>query len=144
MKLRLSLSVCILLFISIYFVFSAYQNNKLIDLRLKSDSLILNGEYAEAIMRLREAIRIRPDLASSHYKLGVALLNSGQLDSAVSEFNSAIDLTSQDYPAAYYELGNTYIKLNKTELARVAWREAIRSNDGIWKNKANEQMSKYK
>ena len=62
------------------------------------------GSLTEAIAAFREAIRLKPDLASAHYNLGNALRVQGKLDEAIAAYREAIRL-KPDLAEAHYNLG---------------------------------------
>src|SRR6058998_1326890 len=51
-------------------------------------ALIARGEMAAAAVALREALRLRPDLAEARASLGLALYAMGDLDGAADELRS--------------------------------------------------------
>src|SRR5947199_211742 len=84
-------------------------------------ALIARGEVAAAAVALREALRLRPDLAEARASLGLALYAMGDLDGAADELRgllrvradfaearltlAAVLVARQDWPAARAELG---------------------------------------
>jgi len=83
-------------------------------------ALIARGEVAAAAVALREALRLRPDLAEARASLGLALYAMGDLDGAADELRgllrvradfaearltlAAVLVARQDWPAARAEL----------------------------------------
>jgi tetratricopeptide (TPR) repeat protein/serine/threonine protein kinase len=82
-------------------------------------------DYDGAIAEFKEALRLKPDFADSHYNLGVALDNSGQLDQAITEFREAIRL-NKDYAKAYCNLANAHSKNGQLVDAIAEYREVLR------------------
>ena len=62
------------------------------------------GQLDEAIAALREALRIKPDIAEAHNNLGNILRDRGLLDDAVAALRQSIRLTP-DFAQAHYHLG---------------------------------------
>src|SRR5262249_49163470 len=50
------------------------------------------GDYDAAIVAFREAIRLKPDLATAHFNLGYALSCKGQWAEAIREYKEALHL----------------------------------------------------
>jgi Flp pilus assembly protein TadD len=55
-------------------------------------ALAAKGDFAGAIVDLRQAIRLRPDYGVPHYNLGLLLADSGDLHGALQELAEAISL----------------------------------------------------
>jgi tetratricopeptide (TPR) repeat protein len=68
------------------------------------DALLFGlSQPKDALIHLREAVRLKPDLAGAHGSLGVALASSGAYVEAVGAFDEAVRLDSQYFtnrPAA--------------------------------------------
>jgi Tfp pilus assembly protein PilF len=60
-----------------------------------------NGQSARAIPHLREALRLRPASAPTHYNLGLALANEKQFADALAHFSQALTLDSTHSDAHY-------------------------------------------
>jgi tetratricopeptide (TPR) repeat protein len=88
----------------------------------------------EAVEALQQAIRLDPDFAEAHYRLGLAYKATGQTDEADKSFAEAVrayeKLTKQDTKNAdaFYFLGLAYEKLGKYEEAVKALKEAVRNS----------------
>src|SRR6202042_1818063 len=50
------------------------------------------GKTDQAIIEIRRAIALRPDLAEPHNNLGVVLAGSRRFDEAIAEYRAAISL----------------------------------------------------
>jgi tetratricopeptide (TPR) repeat protein len=50
------------------------------------------GEYDEAVVRIREAVALRPDVAGGYFQLGNALFERGDLDAAVDSYRRTTEL----------------------------------------------------
>jgi tetratricopeptide (TPR) repeat protein len=59
-------------------------------------SLVVQGRYADAEKKLREALREQPSLREGHYNLAVALREQGQIDEAIEEYGRALAMYSPD------------------------------------------------
>ena len=88
-------------------------------------ALASNGNRAEAIKLLREAIRLRPDLAKAHHNLGVALSEEREYQQALASLRTALRL-EPNYAEAHYNLGNTLGELDRCEEAVISFKAAIR------------------
>ncbi|MGC2160439.1 MAG: tetratricopeptide repeat protein [Silvibacterium sp.] len=95
---------------------------KAIDLNLKSGhpdawpylnlaitERVLN-QRSEAVVNLREAIRLDPNLALAHFQLGNILEDTGQTEDAISQFQAAARL-DPGYAEPHYALARIYRKL---------------------------------
>jgi tetratricopeptide (TPR) repeat protein len=79
----------------------------------------------EAIAEYRTAIRLQPDLALAHSKLGLALSAQGKVEEAIAEYRTAIRL-QPDLALAHNNLGNALGDQGKLAEAIAAYRTAIR------------------
>ena len=79
----------------------------------------------KAIAGFRSAIRLAPDHADSHCRLGNALIRKGKLDEAIAAYREAIRL-KPDHAEAHYSLGNALKGQGKLDEAVAEYREAIR------------------
>jgi len=66
--------------------------------------LYKKGLLDEAIQAYREALRINPKDATTHYNVGVALYKKGLLDEAVQAYREALRI-NPEYAVAYLNLG---------------------------------------
>jgi tetratricopeptide (TPR) repeat protein len=89
--------------------------------------LAKKGRLDEAIVELREAIRLQ-DNAVSRKILGDALLDKGPLTEAIAEFRKALEF-KKDYAEAYIGLGDAFLKQDRTEDAIAQYRKAISLKD---------------
>jgi Flp pilus assembly protein TadD len=60
---------------------------------------MMQGKIEQAILHYSEALRIKPDDAEIHNRLGLALVSQGQFDNAVIHFQKAVNLKA-DFIAA--------------------------------------------
>lgn len=86
------------------------------------------GRYKEAVIELREAVRLSPDWDDPHYVLALALTEFGQLKEAIEEFKRVIALAIKDDPKilSYYNIGNLYADLGEFENAIESYQQAIK------------------
>ncbi len=75
------------------------------------------AETTRARMLLEQALRLRPDLAESHYQLGSLDLRAGALDSAAQHLETAARLDPRD-GRVHFALAKLYRKQNRTEEAQ--------------------------
>jgi tetratricopeptide (TPR) repeat protein len=80
---------------------------------------------AMVIAEFREAIRLQPDFADAHFRLGYALRAHGEAEEAIAEFRTAIRLRPDDY-SARGQLGFTLHRRGMVDEAIAEFREAIR------------------
>ena len=78
-----------------------------------------------AVAAYRTAIRLKPDYAWAHSKLGVALAGQGKVDEAVAAYRTAIRLKPDD-AIAHSNLGRALAAQGKLDEAVAAYRTAIR------------------
>jgi tetratricopeptide (TPR) repeat protein len=81
--------------------------------------------YSDASGAYQNAIRIKPEDAIAHNKLGIVYANLDIYSFAIREHNEAIRL-KPDYQEAYYNLGIAYIKSDKIQMAGETFEKAIR------------------
>jgi tetratricopeptide (TPR) repeat protein len=79
--------------------------------------LLDRGRADEAVDLLRTAVRIRPDCAACHQKLGRALLLTHDLPGSIAELETATRLDPKN-PKAHYELGRALRQSGQTERAQ--------------------------
>ena len=89
-----------------------------------------SGEYEKSIEMLKEAIKLKPDDAETHYILGVAYLDAEERAKAVETFKKATEL-KPDFAKAYIGLGFAYAEQGMYQEAIVASEKAVnmRSDD---------------
>ncbi|MBU4227716.1 tetratricopeptide repeat protein [bacterium] len=87
------------------------------------------GNYAKAIEAYKQAIRIDPDYADTHYNLhhnlGIDYGSIGNYTKAIESFKRAIRI-DPDYADNYYGLGIAYCKLSFYEDAIESFKQVIR------------------
>lgn len=76
------------------------------------------GATLERVERLlKKSVSIDPKFAEAHLQLGIAYAASGEITTAVTEFERARD-ADPDLAEAHFRLGQAYKKLNQPETAR--------------------------
>ena len=78
----------------------------------------------EVIESLRKELAEQPNSADIHCNLGIALAESGDLNSAIKCYQDAVNIESRHIPA-YTNLGSIYRSLGKTEEALVVFEKII-------------------
>ena len=90
------------------------------------NALRSQGKLDEAVAAYREAIRLKPDFAEAHVRLGGLLCDEKRdYPAAEAEFREAIRL-KPDLAVAYSDLGTALRKHGKLDEAIAAFRETIR------------------
>ena len=98
------------------------------DHHTRGEAYYKEGNYEAAVRELREAVRESPDADNSHYVLGLALTELGQLQEAIDEFKRVTELAIADDAKilAFYNMGNTYSDLGDYEHAIESYQHAIK------------------
>ena len=79
---------------------------------------------------LKTMVQQNPSDTFSRYGLAMEYANSGQLESAVSEFRTLIGF-NPDYPAAYFHGGQVLEKLGRVDEARESYEQGIQVTSRI-------------
>jgi len=82
------------------------------------------GQFAEAIPWLSQAVIQSPDSCLAHYNLGIAHKSLQQLDAAIEQFESVIALDSS-HLGALNSLGNCFIAKGQIEDATATYTHAL-------------------
>jgi tetratricopeptide (TPR) repeat protein len=90
-----------------------------------ADALARKGKTDEAIATLKEAIRLKPDLAVAYLNLGMLLTQMGKYPDAVAAFRQAIRLRP-DHAQSHMNLGIALGFQGKLQEAIAACGEAVR------------------
>ncbi len=80
----------------------------------KGVALLELSRYGEAIKAFEAALTISPDLAGTHYNLGLAWEGLGQLENALHNYTKAIELEPHD-GEAYFRRGGIYFATEQFE-----------------------------
>lgn len=93
------------------------------------DKFIRERSWENAIIWLKQAITIQPDLYEAFYLLGEAYIELGRLEEAVETLNRAIQLRPKD-PTAHFKIGLAYISCHDWNAALGQYR-TLRTLDKI-------------
>jgi tetratricopeptide (TPR) repeat protein len=75
-------------------------------------------------------VETTPNYAEAHNNLGNALLQKGQLDDAVAQYQTALAIDS-NYAEAHYNLGNALVQKKQLDSAITQFQEALRLKPGF-------------
>jgi len=98
----------------------------------KGRELYRNDQDAEAVLAFLEAVRLDPDLAEAHFRLGLGYESLGKRDEAEAEYKKAVAAYKKyfeehdDDAEAHYALGQTYANLGQYSDAIREYREATK------------------
>jgi len=98
----------------------------------KGRELYRNDEDAEAVQAFMEAVRLDPDLAEAHFRLGLGYESLGKREEAEAEYKKAVEAykkyfqEKRDDPEAHYALGQTYANLGQYSEAIREYKEATK------------------
>jgi len=92
-----------------------------------SQTLMAQGQSAQAEAALREAVRLKPDFAAAVVNLGAALAQQGKMPKAEAAFREAIRLRPDD-PALYVNLGRVCRWQQRIDEAIDCYQRAIAIN----------------
>jgi tetratricopeptide (TPR) repeat protein len=98
-------------------------NNDTAENNLGTD-LLAAGKVDDAITHFRNALRIEPEDADSHYSLGTALLQKGSIDEAIAEFQGALQIEPGDADA-HYNLAAAFRQEGKLDEAIAHYQSAL-------------------
>ncbi|ACF14762.1 TPR repeat-containing protein [Chloroherpeton thalassium ATCC 35110] len=91
----------------------------------KNANAAKNERFQNIIEPLEHAVKLRPDLASAHFGLGMAYLETGLFGKAIEAFNQAVRF-NPEFAQAFAGLGSVYMKLGYKGEAKKALEEAIK------------------
>ena len=100
----------------------------------KGKELYRTDQDAEAVLALQEAVRLDPDLAEAHFRLGLGYESLGKRDEAEGEYKKAVgaykkyfEESEHDNDAeAHYAFGQTYANLGQFSEAIRQYKEATK------------------
>ena len=98
----------------------------------KGKQLYRNDQDAESVLAFQEAVRLDPELAEAHFRLGLGYASLGKREEAESEFKKAVAAYKKyleehhDDVEAHYDLGQTYAGLGQYSEAIREYREATK------------------
>ncbi|HVF23752.1 MAG TPA: tetratricopeptide repeat protein [Pyrinomonadaceae bacterium] len=85
----------------------------------KGKEFYRNDQDQEAVGSFEEAVKLDPDLAEAHFRLGLGYEALGKSDEAEAEYKKAVETYKkyladhEDDPEAHYDLGQTYAGLGQ-------------------------------
>jgi tetratricopeptide (TPR) repeat protein len=88
-------------------------------------SLAEKGNYNEAIVHYRDAIRIFPGFADPYYNLGFISNKQGNFHEAIFHYQNAIAYNPNS-AQSYYSLGNCYFELKQIDNAIIYFAKALK------------------
>jgi Flp pilus assembly protein TadD len=92
------------------------------------------------MVHYQEAVRVNPNDAEAHFRLGTLLARQGRNQEAVTQLNEAIRINPR-LGEAYFNLGMIYHRLGKKDLAIKTLR-TLESVDANWAAKLSREVSK--
>ena len=100
----------------------------------KGKELYRNDQDAEAVLAFLEAIRLDPNLAEAHFRLGLGYESLGKRDEAEAEYKKAVEAYKKYFDGnqnendaeAHYALGQTYANLGQFSEAIRHYKEATK------------------
>jgi Flp pilus assembly protein TadD len=98
----------------------------------KGKELYRNDQDAEAVLAFMEAVRLDPDLAEAHFRLGLSYESLGKREEAEAEYKKAVEAykkyfeENRDDAESHYALGQTYANLGQYSEAIREYREATK------------------
>jgi Flp pilus assembly protein TadD len=98
----------------------------------KGKELYRNDQDDEAVQAFIEAVRLDPDLAEAHFRLGLGYESLGKREEAEGEYKKAVAAYKKyfeehrDDAEAHYALGQTYANLGQYSEAIREYREATK------------------
>ncbi len=93
-----------------------------------ASALEFTGDFNEAELNLRKAIKIDPAIAAPHFELGNILVDNGHSAQAIEEFREAVRLKA-DYAEPHIALARLYRKLGDKAKARREVQAYLRIRD---------------
>ena len=86
------------------------------DLLCAGDAMFVKGDYQRALFHYMAAVRLGPDVAEHHYRMGAACVRLGQMDAARFSFEETI-LRDPNNANAYCELSRVLLLDGKVDQA---------------------------
>lgn len=84
-----------------------------------------NRDWASEDTLWPATVKVSPRIPMAHNNMGDYYMRRGNLDEAIAEFSTAIELNLGDYPEALHNLGNAYLRKNEATLAAQVYEKAI-------------------
>ena len=83
------------------------------------------GDVESALVSYNGAVKINPDFAEAHYRIGEVLNDQGDFDAAINSYKVAIKL-KPDYAEAYIDMGNALNDQGNLEASIDSYKRAIK------------------
>jgi tetratricopeptide (TPR) repeat protein len=94
-------------------------------------TLIREGRPDQAILHLRESLRLRPGYVFARFDLGVALEAQGDLPAAIDEYREVLQVKPR-VASVHYSLGSALHRLGRLDEAIDEYEAALRLEPGFW------------
>lgn len=98
----------------------------------KGKEFYRNDQDEEAVLAFQEAIKLDPDLAEAHFRLGLGYESLAKREAAEAQYKKAVAAyrkyleANDNDPEAHYDLGQTYAGLGQYSDAIREYREATK------------------
>jgi Flp pilus assembly protein TadD len=98
----------------------------------KGKQLYLDDQDTEAVEAFQQAVKLDPELAEAHFRLGLGYEAVGKSEDAESQYKKAVETykkyleANPEDPEAHYNLGQTYANLGNYSEAIREYRQATR------------------
>jgi Flp pilus assembly protein TadD len=98
----------------------------------KGKELYRNDQDAEAVLAFMEAVRLDPNLAEAHFRLGLGYESVGKREEAEAAYKKAVEAYKKYFEEnegdaeAHYDLGQTYAGLGQYSEAIREYRQATK------------------
>ena len=103
--------------------------------------LYLTGDHAGARERYYMALEIDPGLVEARASLGCVLIESGDLELAISALQGAVEYDA-DFPDVHYHLATALEILQRTGEARIHWQRFLDlSPESPWSDQARQRLN---
>jgi len=83
------------------------------------------GQFNDAMMNYRRALKLKPDFAEGHNNLGLVLRSIGQIEDGMESFRKALKI-KPDLSEALNNLGNSFKELGNLEEAIKYYQQALK------------------
>lgn len=104
--------------------FCAYAVSTAIGSLSAAAQLMDAGELDDAIVRLKNFLKVDPDNPVGHFYVGVAYGRKGLHDEAIASFKKTLEL-KPDYASAHFELAEVYRKKDSLDEAKAEYEAAL-------------------
>ena len=91
----------------------------------QANQLLAQGQPAEAVQVLTEAVQLNPDDEDVRYDLGLAFTRLSKLDEAIQQYREALRIFP-NYAEAHNNLGNVLMRTGRTEEAIAQFEASVK------------------